>query len=96
MLRTLNPAADIPLPEWSQNLVSYYWHIRVEGRNQAKRRRYYRLVSKEKLRLVEQYKIDQYVLNYLCRYLSNLKPNALRNLELMINNSDIQMKLELY
>lgn len=39
-------------------LKEYYWHIRVEGRDKAKRRRYYRYVAKEKLRLAEQ-GIDQ-------------------------------------
>jgi hypothetical protein len=69
MLRTLNPAADIPLLEWSQNLVNYYWHIRVEGRDQAKRRRYYRLIRREKLRLIETRKdLNTDIVNALCGY----------------------------
>lgn len=59
-------------PEWANNLKNYYWHIRVEGRDKAKRRRYYRLVEKEKLKLAEA-NIDQKLILAVCKYLSTLK-----------------------
>ena len=43
----------VDLPVWSQNLANYYVVIRVHGRNKAVRRRWYRKVEKEKLRLAE-------------------------------------------
>jgi hypothetical protein len=54
-------------------LKHYYWVIRVEGRDKAKRRRYYRYVAKEKLRLAEM-NIEQDLINAVCKYLSSLKP----------------------
>ncbi|WP_148225268.1 hypothetical protein [Methylovorus sp. MP688] len=44
----------------------------MEGRDKAKRRKYYRLISKEKLRLAE-LGINQKVILQVCRYLSTLK-----------------------
>ncbi len=55
-------------PLWSGRLTNYYWVIRNEGRNKAKRRMYYRLVAKEKLRLAEQ-NIDQELIDAVCKYL---------------------------
>jgi hypothetical protein len=94
MLRTLNPAADIPLPEWSQNLVNYYWHIRVEGRNQAKRRKYYRLIRREKLRLIEEHiDIDLKIINALCAYLINFNESSARQLIICLRTSPKQLNL---
>jgi len=61
-------------PEWAGRLTGLYWFIRVEGRDKAKRRRYYRYVAKEKLRLAEQ-GIDQELIRRVCRYLAGLNPN---------------------
>lgn len=58
------------LPEWSGLLVNYYYRIRVEGRDKVKRRRYYRYVAKEKLRLAE-IGVDQTLIIAVCRYLVN-------------------------
>ena len=55
------------LPDWAGILISHYWRIRVEGRDKVKRRRYYRYVSKEKLRLAEM-GIEQDLINAVCRY----------------------------
>ena len=49
-----------------------YWVIRNQGRNKTKRRMYYRLVAKEKLRLAEN-NIDQDLINATCRYLADFK-----------------------
>jgi hypothetical protein len=62
-------------PVWANNLKNYYWHIRVEGRDKAKRRRYHRLISKEKLRLAE-LGISQIYIEASCRYLSCLDNKA--------------------
>lgn len=57
------------LPDWSGRLTNYYCVIRVEKRNKAIRRRYYRKVEKEKLRLAE-LGICQECIRITCRYLS--------------------------
>lgn len=59
------------IPEWALKLREYYWVIRVEGRNKVKRRRYYRYVEKEKLRLAEM-GIYQPLILAVCKYLVNL------------------------
>jgi|GEM_PF-6454810 len=43
----------VELPEWDTDLRHLYWVIRDEGRIEAKRRRDYRKVETEKLRLAE-------------------------------------------
>jgi hypothetical protein len=71
------------LPEWSGLLTNYYWRIRVEGRNKALRRKYYRYVAKEKLRLAES-GIDQTLILAVCRYLVNFKTtNGIKVKQLM-------------
>jgi hypothetical protein len=57
------------LPGWAMQLKHYYWVIRVEGRDKVKRRRYYRYVAKEKLRLAE-INIDQELIIAVCRYIA--------------------------
>lgn len=72
------------LPEWSGLLVNYYWRIRVEGRDKVKRRRYYRYVAKEKLRLAE-IGVDQILIKAVCRYLVNFNVISGRKVkELMV------------
>ena len=60
------------LPSWSALLQNYYYMIRVEGRDKAKRIRYYRKLQKEKLRLAE-LGIDQTQINAVCKYCVSLK-----------------------
>lgn len=62
----------VDLPDWTLNLRGFYFVIRVEGRNPAKRRQYYRKVEAEKLRLAE-CGIDQKKIAAVCRYLSNFR-----------------------
>jgi len=56
------------LPEWAGHLTNLYWVIRVENKDSAKRRKYYRLVAKEKLRLAEM-DIQQELIEAVCYYL---------------------------
>lgn len=77
-----NPQANVDLPDWANLLKNYYWRIRVEGRDKVKKRRYYRYVTKEKLRLAET-GIDQQLINAVCRYLSSfnvISANKVRQL----------------
>jgi len=68
----------VDLPEWATNLRQLYWVIRVEGRIESKRRRYYRKVEKEKLRLAE-LGVNQTKISAVCRYLCSFKnANTLR------------------
>ncbi|UOF82924.1 hypothetical protein [Inoviridae sp.] len=62
----------VELPEWANDLRNLYWVIRVEGRIESKRRRYYRKVEKEKLRLAE-LGVSQTKIAAVCRYLCNFK-----------------------
>ena len=60
------------IPDWANNLANYYVGIRVDGRNRTLRRRYYRFVELEKLRLA-MLGIDQKQIIAACRYLSGLR-----------------------
>ncbi len=57
------------LPDWSGKISNYYVVVRVEGRNKNIRRKYYRLIQKEKLRLAE-LGICQECIRLVCRFLS--------------------------
>lgn len=65
-------ADSVDLPDWAQDLTNLYWHIRVQGRNQALRRKYYRKVEREKLRLAEM-GVSQIKIAAVCRYLCTFK-----------------------
>jgi len=60
------------VPKWANLLNNYYWRVRVEGRNKSLKRKYYRLIKKEKLRLVE-LGIPVSQINSVCKYLVSLK-----------------------
>lgn len=62
----------VSVPQWAHLLANYYVVIRVDGRNKTIRRRYYRLVEREKYRL-SRLGIDQRQIIAVCRYLSSLK-----------------------
>lgn len=66
----------VDLPEWSNLLSNYYWVIRVEGRNRAKRRKYYRYVEKEKLRLSD-LGVCQIQIKAVCLYLAGVRRQSL-------------------
>jgi len=60
------------LPPWSNALNNYYWRVRVEGRNKTTRRKFYRLIRAERLRLVE-LGVDAAQINAVCKYLVSMK-----------------------
>jgi hypothetical protein len=80
-------------PEWANNLKNYYWYIRVEGRDKAKRRRFYRLIEKEKLRLAE-IGVNQELILVVCKYLSNLKKSYGMKMHHLQSTKTIQMMLD--
>ena len=81
------------LPKWANNLHFPYWMIRVEGRNQTKRRKYYRAVSKEKLRLVEAGVPIEHV-DAVCKYLVNHKQCNADYLKQILSEPVRQMNLQ--
>jgi len=79
-------------PEWANNLKNYYWHIRVEGRDKAKRRKYYRKIRMEKLRLVEA-GLSENLVNAACRYLVSLNTTSGKRLAEILDSPVIQLSL---
>lgn len=80
------------IPDWAAKLKEYYWMIRVQGRDKSKQRRYYRLVSKEKLRLAEN-GFDQDLIRAVCRYLAGFSPKAGARLRQIAAHQPMQMTL---
>jgi len=83
---------NVPHPAWGSKLKQYYWIIRVEGRNRARRRKYYRYVKAERLRLVES-GLDQNLVDAYCRYLSNHNPQAALKFLIISSSEPVQLKL---
>jgi hypothetical protein len=94
MIRLLNPVPVVNIPDWARTLVSHYWRIRVESRDKAKRRRYYRYVEKEKLRLAE-LGIDQELIRATCRHLSSYSIVSGLRLQQLLDSPTGQMSLKL-
>ena len=86
-------ADSVVLPDWSAELRNLYWIIRVEGRNDAKRMKYYRKVQKEKLRLAE-LGISQAHILAVCRYLSNFKNH--QNLRRILSEIEPQLAFNFF
>lgn len=82
--------ADVP--KWAGNLHFPYWMIRVEGRNTAKRMKYYRAVQKEKLRLVEAGIPIEHI-DAVCKYLVSHKQVNADRLKRILNEPIRQMHL---
>ena len=82
----------LDLPEWSQNLRNHYVSIRVDSRNATVRRRHYRAVQQEKLRLVE-LGIDQQQIIACCRYLSAFTRQSEQRLKTLIEEGSRQLNL---
>ncbi|WP_020168410.1 MULTISPECIES: hypothetical protein [Methylotenera] len=80
------------IPKWAGNLHFPYWMIRVEGRNKAKRRRYYRAVLKEKIRLVESGIPIEHV-NAVCKYLVSHRKSSADNLDKVLAEPVRQLQL---
>jgi hypothetical protein len=92
MINRFKHRALAHLPHWANVLHLPYWRIRVEGRNRALRRRCYRIIEKEKLKLVEQGIPVEHV-NAVCRYLVNLRETSANNLQQVLAEPILQMKL---
>lgn len=81
------------LPYWSGNLKNYYVLLRVEGRNKTLRRRYYRKVEAEKLRLAEA-GYCQIQITLVCRFLATLNKSCYwRMVDCFVNPSP-QLRLD--
>lgn len=83
------------LPKWAGLLANYYVVLRVQGRNQTLRRRYYRLVEREKLRLAV-LGIDQQQIIAVCRYLSGLNKflNGSERQAQLMHKTQLQLSFE--
>lgn len=81
------------IPHWANTLNGYYWRIRVEGRDKVKKRRYYRYVAKEKLRLAE-LGIDQQLIKSVCRYLVKLDVVSGDKMQQLIINPPVQLTFD--
>lgn len=70
-----------------------YSKQQIERHSKVKRRRYYRYVAKEKLRLVEM-GLDQELVNAVCRYYCELSIVSGRRLEEVIANPSPQGRFD--
>jgi hypothetical protein len=88
---------EFDIPDWvSSDLFLWSWQLRVERPKGAKRRKLYRWIYKEKLKLAEQ-GIDQDLINVTCRYLSCYdKFSGKRMAELIGGNYPSQLNLDLH
>lgn len=84
--------ATADLPQWAGVLHFPYWRIRVEGRNATLRRKCYRAIEKEKLKLVEAGIPIEHV-NAVCKYLVNHRESSANNLKQVLAEPILQMKL---
>jgi len=80
------------IPAWAEQLKFYYFVIRVEGRDKSKRRRYYRYIAKEKLRLAE-LNFDQQLIDVTCKYLSKLHPVCGKRMADVMKQQHSQLRL---
>lgn len=87
--------ALVDLPEWANLLTNHYWRIRVEGRNKTIRRRHYRYVRAEKLRLVEA-GICPHKINAVCKYLVSLKQINANRLHVVFQAEFKQLTFDFY
>lgn len=71
-MRVFTHRANINLPDWANNLRNYYYFVRVEGRDKAKRMRYYRKIRKERLLLLES-GVPDFHIDSVCKYLVSMK-----------------------
>jgi len=93
MLHGFKPQGGYVLPEWAGQLRNYYWVVRVESRDKSKRRRYYRYIAKEKLRLVEA-GVDFNLIRAVCRYLCGFNSAAEKRLAEITNFKEKQLQLD--
>lgn len=66
-----NPRPMLNIPSYASQLSNHYWMLRYKrGRSAAARRRYYRYIKAEKIKLFSM-GFDKEEIRLLCRYLSN-------------------------
>ncbi len=87
--------ATSELPTWANVLQGYYWRVRVEGRDKTKRRRYYRYIRIERLRLVE-LGIELDEVEAVCKYLVSLKQINADRLHLILVGEPEQLRLDFF
>ena len=83
--------ATTPVPLWAINLKQSYFIIRVNNRNKTTVRKHYRLIEKEKLKLVES-GIDSAQINAVCKYLVSLKQENADRLYIALKTELKQLK----
>ena len=83
--------ATTPVPSWAINLKQSYFIIRVNNRNKTTVRKHYRLIEKEKLKLVES-GIDSAQINAVCKYLVSLKQENADRLYISLKTELKQLK----
>jgi hypothetical protein len=83
------------VPKWASLLNNYYWRIRVEGRNKALRRKFYRLVRIEKLRLLES-GVPLSQINAVCKYLVSLKQVNADRMAIVFESDIQQLSFDFY
>lgn len=94
-LRGFTRQADLVLPDWSKRLQNYYVILRVDGRNKTIRRRYYRAVELEKLRLAELGYCQLQIIG-VCRYLSGFNKGAEKRLRQFFDDNQRQAQLPFF
>lgn len=77
---------------WAQRLKNYYVVVRVHRRNQAMRRKYYRKIEREKLRLAEM-DINQDLINAVCRYLATMNVVSGRKVDELVRSPCKQLTI---
>lgn len=83
-----------PLPAWvSNSLFLWYWQLRVEKPKGARRRKLYRYIAKEKLRLAE-LSIDQRLIDATCKYLCSYSVISGQRMVMMMHVSGGQLCLD--
>ncbi|MCB5187508.1 hypothetical protein LG200_05740 [Methylobacillus caricis] len=83
-------------PEWANGkLHLWYFMLRVERPKSAKRRKLYRWIAKEKLRLAE-LNIDQELIDVTCRYLSSYSVVTGRRMIELMDKPVSQLSLDLH
>jgi hypothetical protein len=79
------------LPSWvTSDLFLWYWQLRVEKPVGAKRRKLYRYIAKEKLRLAE-LGIDQRLIDATCKYLCSYSVISGERMSAMLHVSGRQL-----
>ncbi len=83
------------VPAWANLLNNYYWRIRVEGRNKSLRRKYYRKVRAERLRLLES-GVPLSHINVVCKYLVSLKQVNAERMAIELQAESKQLAFDFY